>query len=66
MVINGATRQVTLTGLPDDVEQMRIYYTDITRGMQDSGLVSVSDGKAEFTLDSVSYKLHDFDQCPVM
>lgn len=55
MVNNGATRQVTLTGLPENVKEMRIYVTDISRGMQDSGRVMVTDGTAQFTLDSVSY-----------
>jgi hypothetical protein len=55
MVNNGATRQVTLSGLPDCVKQLRIYSTDHKRGMEEGKRVQVEDGAARFTLDSVCF-----------
>jgi hypothetical protein len=55
VVNNGATRQVTLAGLPAGVKSLRSYVTDKTRGNKEQPRVKVSNGKAQFTLASGSY-----------
>jgi hypothetical protein len=55
VVNNGAARPATLTGLPANVKQMRVWVTDSQRGMQELAPVAVADGKAAFTLDATSY-----------
>ena len=46
LVNNGATRDVTLTGLPDQVRMLRIFVTDKTREMQEGARISVVNGQA--------------------
>jgi hypothetical protein len=55
MVNNGATRQATLTGLPANVKELRVWVTDSTRGMEEGARVPVSGGKAEIKLDATSF-----------
>lgn len=55
LVNNGATREVVLTGLPDQVKRFRTYVTDSERGMEEGSRVRVSNGQATFTLDGASY-----------
>jgi hypothetical protein len=55
MVNNGAQRPATVSGLPADVKQLRIWVTDARRGMEEVGRVPVTDGKAEFTLEATSF-----------
>jgi hypothetical protein len=55
IVNNGAARPATITGLPADVKQLRVWVTDTKRGMQEGARVPVTDGKAEMTLDSMAY-----------
>jgi O-glycosyl hydrolase len=55
IVNNGATRTATLTGLPSTVKQLRLWVTDAQRGMQESDRISVTDGKAQFSLAATSY-----------
>ena len=55
IVNNGATRAATVTGLPADVKQLRMWVTDAKRGMEESGRVSVADSKAQFTLEATSF-----------
>ena len=55
LVNNGATRQVTLSGLPDGVKQLRLYSTDHKRGMEEGKRVQVSKGTAPFTLESLCF-----------
>lgn len=55
IVNNGATRAATVTGLPADVTQLRIWVTDAQRGMQEGSRIPVADGKAQFTLEAMSY-----------
>ncbi|MDP9173969.1 MAG: hypothetical protein M3O30_08910 [Planctomycetota bacterium] len=54
MVNNGATRQMTISGLPSSVKELHLYVTDAERGMKESPGISVADGKATFTLDKMS------------
>jgi O-glycosyl hydrolase len=55
MVNNGATRQATLTGLPANVKELRVWITDSTRGMEESARIPVVAGKAEVKLEATSY-----------
>ncbi|MGI4832650.1 MAG: hypothetical protein ACRYFK_04235 [Janthinobacterium lividum] len=55
VVNSGATRPVTLTGLPAGVNSLRIYVTDKTRHHQAGPPVKVAGGQARFTLDTGSY-----------
>jgi len=55
MVNNGATRDVTITGIPVSVKSFNIYVTDETRGMEKIKTVPVVSGKADFTLESQTY-----------
>jgi O-glycosyl hydrolase len=50
LVNNGASRPVTLTGLPATVAQMSVYVTDAKRGLEKLEPVSVKNGTAQFTL----------------
>ena len=50
LVNNGASRLVTLFGLPATVTQMNAYVTDEKRGLEKLAPVSVKDGSAQFTL----------------
>jgi len=49
---NGASRQVTLGGLPDSVKQLRRYVTGPKLGMEEGRRIQVSGGTAKFTIDS--------------
>jgi hypothetical protein len=55
VVNNGASRPATLTGLPAGVKELRIYVTDSKRGMEEGRRIPLVNGKAEFTLDAMSY-----------
>jgi hypothetical protein len=55
IVNDGATRQVTLTGLPARVKTLRYYVTDPTRNNKQNASVPVVSGQARFTLDTGSY-----------
>ena len=55
VVNQGAARPATLTGLPAEVKQLRVWVTDEKRGMQEGAPIPVANGKAQFTLDATSY-----------
>jgi hypothetical protein len=55
VVNNGATRQVTLTGLPARVKTLRCYVTDATHANKENAPVPVAGGRASFTLGTGSY-----------
>jgi hypothetical protein len=55
VVNNGGGRPATITGLPPEVKQLRIWVTDKQRGMQEGERIPVTGGKAQFTLDATSY-----------
>ena len=55
VVNRGPARPTTLTGLPPEVKQLRIWVTDAVRGMQEGAPIPVTNGKAQFTLDPTSY-----------
>jgi O-glycosyl hydrolase len=50
MVNNGASRQVTLTGLPAPVTKFNVYITDHTRGMAQVEPLMVTNGSVQFIL----------------
>ncbi len=52
IVNNGATREVTIRGLPNDLKRFDIFVTDQTRAMEKGKRVRVADGKAQFMLDA--------------
>lgn len=55
IVNNGAARKVRLTGLPNTVKQVRVYHTDATRNMQEGKNINVTNGTAQFMLDSMCF-----------
>jgi len=55
IVNNGASRPATLEGLPSLVKSLKVYVTDDKRGMEEKARVEVINGKAELTLDAVSF-----------
>jgi hypothetical protein len=55
LVNNGAARMATVTGLPADVKEMRVFVTDNHRGMQETRRVPVVRGTVEVPLDSMSF-----------
>jgi hypothetical protein len=50
LVNNGASRPVTVAGLPPAATWMGVYVTDAKRGMEKLEPVNVKDGSAKFTL----------------
>jgi hypothetical protein len=55
VVNNGASRQVTLTGLPDKMKTLRRYVTDQKNNMKEGSRVTVAKGQARFTAAATSY-----------
>ena len=55
VVNTGASHPATLTGLPPEVKQLRVWVTDTKRGMEEGPRIPVTNGKAQFTLDQTSY-----------
>jgi hypothetical protein len=55
VVNTGAARPITLTGLPAEVKQLRMWVTDGQRGMQEGERIPVAGGRATFQLDATSY-----------
>ena len=55
LVNHGASRTVTISGLPAGVKELQMYVTDSKRGMEKIKQVHVSDGNAKFTLDAYAF-----------
>jgi hypothetical protein len=55
VVNTGAARPTTITGLPAEVKELRVWVTDGQRGMQEGQRIPVSGGKAQFQLDATSF-----------
>jgi len=55
VVNDGATRPVTIAGLPAQVKSLRVYVTDKTRGNKEQTPVKVANGQAQLTLATGSY-----------
>ena len=50
IVNKGASRKVTLKGIPGNVKELNLYVTDQSRGMEKDKTVEVNNGIAEFTI----------------
>jgi hypothetical protein len=55
VVNNGAGRPMTVTGLPSGVGELRVWVTDQRRGMEEGKRIKVVSGKAELTVEPMSY-----------
>jgi hypothetical protein len=55
LVNNGATREVTLQGLPDKIRRLQVFVTDANRNMEEGKKIKVYKGQANFTIDTVSF-----------
>src|SRR5579863_8568737 len=55
MVNNGPTRPAMVAGLPTGLKELRMWVTDRKRGMEEMGRIRVEDGKAQFTIDTMSF-----------
>ena len=55
LINRGATRTVTVSGLPADLKEMRVLVTDGRRGMQESTRVPVVQGTLQMPLDAMSF-----------
>ncbi|MDE3185251.1 MAG: hypothetical protein KGM16_17705 [Bacteroidota bacterium] len=55
MVNNGASRNVTIKGLPQKVTSLKMFVTDKDQSMKEEKPVKVIDGKARFVLIKTSY-----------
>jgi len=55
VVNDGAARPATITGLPPNVSELRVWVTDDKRGMVEGPRVAVNGGRAQLTLDAASF-----------
>ena len=55
MVNNGASRSITVDGLPDGVKQMNVYHTCFTKEMEKGEPLKVKDGKVTLELGAGSF-----------
>jgi hypothetical protein len=55
VVNSGAARPATLSGIPDNIKELRVYVTDSQRGMKEAASVAVDNGTAQLMLDCTSY-----------
>jgi hypothetical protein len=55
LVNNGATRSVTITGVPKKIKSLRIFVTDQNRNMKAGKRIPVTNGIARFTLEKTSF-----------
>jgi hypothetical protein len=55
IVNNGAARTATVSGLPGNIREMRLFVTDTRRGMQETGRVPVVHGTVDLPVDAMSF-----------
>jgi hypothetical protein len=55
LVNNGATREVSLNGIPESVKSFNVYITNASHGMEKGKAIPVTDGKACFTLEAQTF-----------
>lgn len=55
LVNNGPARTATVTGLPPEVKEARVFVTDAHRGMQQTNNVPVAEGRVQLPLDAMSF-----------
>jgi hypothetical protein len=55
LVNHGASRQVTITGIPNSVKELKMFVTNSKEGMEEDRNVSVSNGTAKFNLPAFAF-----------
>lgn len=55
LVNNGATREVTLNGLPEKAKSFKMYITNKEKKMKEGKKIKVTNGQATFNLEATSY-----------
>jgi hypothetical protein len=55
LVNNGASREITIKGIPKKISQFKIFITDKNRDMEEEKNVPVENGEATFTLKQASF-----------
>jgi hypothetical protein len=55
LVNNGASREITIKGIPKKISQFKIFVTDKNRDMEEEKNVPVENGEARFTLKQASF-----------
>ncbi len=55
VVNNGASRTATITGLPPGIHSLRLWVTDASNSMHETGGITAADGKAQVPLAATSY-----------
>jgi len=55
IVNDGATRPISLSGLPDSLKELRVYITDGQRGMKELDRIPLANGTAKFMLETASF-----------
>lgn len=55
LVNNGASREVTITGLPEKAKRFKIFITSGDKSMEEGKEVKVTNGKAKFKADAASF-----------
>ena len=55
IVNNGAARTATVSGLPGNIREVRLFVTDTRRGMQETGRVPVVQGTVDLPVDAMSF-----------
>jgi len=55
IVNNGAARTATVSGLPGNIKEMRVFVTDARRGMQEAGRVPIVQGTVDLPVDAMSF-----------
>jgi|GEM_PF-1553600 len=55
LVNNGATREATISGLPDGVSELRIFTTNTETDMEEGSPVQLQDGRTTFKLEITSF-----------
>jgi hypothetical protein len=55
LVNNGAAREAVLTGLPNEVKELRIFVTDSERAMEEGRPIRIVSGEGRFSLEPTSF-----------
>lgn len=55
LVNNGATREISLKGLPTDIKSFNIFVTNANKDMEAGKSIKVSNGQAKFTVEETSF-----------
>ena len=55
MVNNGAESETTISGIPSEIKEFKMYVTNGTDGMKEYHSVSVQNGKVTFSLPEAGF-----------